>query len=117
MLNVLLAEDDATMLTLLETLLKMEGFQVATIKPDEDVIATLRIMKPDTLLLDVHLGERNGLEILDLIRGDRMISNTRVVMTSGMSIGEECLRHGADDFLLKPYTPDELIDLLSINKP
>ncbi len=112
MVKVLLAEDDTTMISLLETLLTMEGFQVSATQPDADILQAVRTGTPDVLLLDVHLGEQNGLDILDSIRNDDEINKIRVVMTSGMSLKEECLRHGADDFLLKPFTPDELIDLL-----
>jgi two-component system OmpR family response regulator len=112
MVKVLLAEDDLTMISLLNTLLTMEGFQVAAAQPEADIPTAIRLDKPDVLLLDVHLGDQNGLEIIDTIRGDVEMKGIRVVMTSGMSLKDECLRHGADEFLLKPYTPDELIQLL-----
>ncbi len=112
MVKILLAEDDVTMVSLLQTLLTMEGHQVLTIGADMDVPALARREMPDVLLLDVHLGARNGLDILDNIRNDGDTRGIRVVMTSGMSLKDECMSHGADEFLLKPYTPDELIEVL-----
>lgn len=110
--KVLLAEDDATMVSLLKTLLKMEGFEVIALSENADVPAEIRKEKPDVLLLDVHLGPQNGLDILDSIYGSSATNATRVVMSSGANVKEDCLRRGAYGFLLKPYMPDELISLL-----
>jgi CheY-like chemotaxis protein len=112
MAKVLLAEDDATMVSLLKTLLKMEGFEVLALESDSDVPAAVQHEKPDVLLMDVHLGHQSGMEILETIRRDNGLANLRVVMTSGMNMREECLQHGANAFLLKPFMPDDLIQLL-----
>jgi CheY-like chemotaxis protein len=110
--KILLAEDDATMVSLLKTLLKMEGFEVVALAADADVPNAVRIEKPDVVLLDVHLSRQSGLEILDAIRGAPDIKGMRVVMSSGANVKEECIRRGANGFLLKPYMPDDLIKLL-----
>ena len=113
--KVLLAEDDETMVSLLKTLLKMEGYQVVALDAESDVAAAVRREKPDVLLLDVHLFEQSGLEILERLRRAKETRSTCVVMTSGMNIKDECLRRGANDFLLKPYMPDDLFDILDRN--
>ncbi|MBN1303580.1 MAG: response regulator [Anaerolineales bacterium] len=110
--KVLLAEDDMTMLSLLKTLLKMEGFQPVEINLDEGVLQAVVQVTPDIVLLDVHLPRESGLEAIKEIRASEDVSGTRVVMTSGMNLKEECILNGADAFLLKPYMPDELIALL-----
>jgi DNA-binding response OmpR family regulator len=112
MAKVLLAEDDTTMVSLLKTLLKMEGFDVVALDVDSDVPAAVQQERPDVLFMDVHLGNQNGMEILDAIRGNNHVSNVRVVMTSGLNVREECLRHGANAFLMKPFMPDDLLKLL-----
>ena len=110
--KVLLAEDDMTMVSLLTTLLKMEGFTVVALLADADVPAAVRKEKPDILLLDVHLLHQSGFDILSAIRNSEDISGTRVVMSSGANVREECMSHGANGFLMKPYMPDELITIL-----
>jgi DNA-binding response OmpR family regulator len=112
MAKVLLAEDDPTMKSLLQTLLTMEGFEVRLLDKDSDVSAAVQEEKPDILLMDVHLGKQSGIEILETIRSDHDLSNVRIVMTSGLNVQEECLSHGANAFLLKPFMPDDLIRLL-----
>jgi len=112
MTKIMLAEDDVTMVSLLTTLLKMEGFTVVALKADDDVPAAVRREKPNVLLLDVHLMHQSGFEILDSIRNSEDISDTRVVMSSGSNVKEECMYHGANGFLMKPYMPDDLITIL-----
>lgn len=112
MAKVLLAEDDLTMVSLLKTLLKMEGFEVAALNTGSNVPAEVGHERPDILLLDVHFGNQSGVEIIQAIRKNKDFSNLRVVMTSGMSMKDECLRAGANAFLLKPFSPDDLLRLL-----
>ena len=112
MAKILLAEDDVTMVSLLKTLLKMEGFEVLALKTGADVPAEVGHKKPDVLLLDVHFGNQNGVEIVQEIRQNNDLSKLRVVMTSGSSMQEECMRAGANAFLMKPFSPDDLIRLL-----
>ena len=112
MAKILLAEDDTTMLSLLKTLLKMEGFEVVLLDADTDVPAAVQQERPDTVLMDVHLGGQNGLQILESIRSNQDLADVRVVMTSGLNMREECIRRGASAFLLKPFMPDDLISVL-----
>jgi CheY-like chemotaxis protein len=115
MSKVMIAEDDATMVSLLKTLLKMEGFETVVLDVTANVPEAIRVERPDVLLLDVHLSHQSGLEILDSIRSSSDIKNVRVVMSSGANVKEECMAHGANGFLLKPYMPDDLISLLKRN--
>ena len=107
--KVMLIEDDPTMLSLLRTLLKMEGFDTATLGEHEDVLEALRREIPDVVLLDVNLKFGNGIDFLRRIRTDKVLEKTIVIMSSGMPLESECLAAGADSFLLKPYMPDALI--------
>jgi two-component system phosphate regulon response regulator PhoB len=113
--KVMLAEDDATMVSLLKTLLKLEGFEVVALTGDADVPAAIRAEKPDVLLLDVHLLHQSGLEIVSELRKSPDTAGVRVVMSSGANVKDECISAGANAFLLKPYMPDDLIALLKKN--
>jgi len=113
--TIMLAEDDLTMVTLLKTLLGMEGYQVIELDADDDVFEAVQRTQPDVLLMDVHLQKVNGLDVLDQVRASDDTRNIPVVMASGLNVGDECLRRGANDFLLKPYMPDDLLKLLAKN--
>jgi DNA-binding response OmpR family regulator len=113
MKKVLLADDDYTMVSLLKTLLTMEGYEVETLldKPGE-IVNNIRKIKPDILLMDVYLGDRNGLDVVRKVRKAAGLKDIRIVMVSGIDKTEECKAAGADEFLLKPYMPSELFDIL-----
>lgn len=112
MAKILLAEDDATMVSLLKTLLKMEGFEVLALDVNSDVPDAVQREKPLALFMDVHLGGQSGMEILEVIRKNKDLSGVRVVMTSGLNVKDECLSRGANAFLMKPFMPDDLLNLL-----
>jgi len=112
MSKVMLIEDDKTMLSLLSTLLKMEGYQIVTLTTEqtvESLLATLRREKPDAALVDVHLQQASGLDLLARLRQDPELGSIRILMSSGLDMSVESKKAGADDFILKPYMPDELI--------
>ena len=111
----MLAEDDSTMVTLLETLLGMEGYQVVSLNVNDDIFESVQRDRPDVLLLDVNLPNANGLDVLDQVRSADETKDLRVVMASGLNLEQECLQHGANGFLLKPYMPDDLLNLLKEN--
>ncbi len=112
MSKVLLAEDDRTMVTLLTTLLKMEGYEVVALDVHADVPSAVSRENPDALLMDVHLGEQSGLDIVQNIRKDLANTNVNIVMTSGLNMRDECMERGANHFILKPFMPDDLLKLL-----
>ena len=112
MAKILLAEDDETMISLLKTLLKMEGFEVVEVDVNADVPNMVRQEMPDAIFMDVHLGGKNGLQILESIRKNQDFANIRIVMTSGLNMRDECLSRGASAFLLKPFMPDDLLNVL-----
>ncbi|HWQ03862.1 MAG TPA: response regulator [Longilinea sp.] len=108
MLKILLIEDDATMMSLLTKLLEMEGFQI--LFPSKltqgEILDTISETQPDLVFTDVLMKQVNGLEIVSKIPANRAY---RILMTSGLDVETECLKAGADGFILKPYFPEELI--------
>jgi CheY-like chemotaxis protein len=112
MAQIMLIEDDITMLSLLKTLLEIEGHQVIKYMAEDDLLEPIRRSQPDMILLDVHYRRINGLDIMRAIRQDPQLSGIRVIMASGQDVAAECKAAGADDFLLKPFMPEHLIQRL-----
>jgi DNA-binding response OmpR family regulator len=112
--KIMLVEDDATMVSLLQTLLQMEGYQVVKMKEEtlENILSIVRQEQPDLALVDVHLKELNGFDVLSALIKERGPAGMGVVMSSGMECRSQCLQNGADDFILKPYMPDDLITVI-----
>ena len=111
MKNILIIEDDKATRQLLKTLFELENYKTDVIenKNTDYIIDFIKDNKPDFIMLDVHLKELDGIQILQRIRSNPEFSNIRVLMASGMDHESECIENGADGFLLKPYSPKELL--------
>ena len=117
MTKVLLAEDDYTMVSLLKTLLNLEGYQVVSVLDKAgNIMDNIRAEMPDVILMDVYLGSVNGMNLVKELRNDEALKNIQIIMASGMNMREACMAAGANEFLLKPYMPDDLLRLLSANQ-
>ena len=110
--RVLVVDDDRTMISLLQTLLELEGFTVLATTLGWNALHMAREENPDVILMDVHLADGDGLQVLREMRTDPDLAKARVIMTSGLDMVEECRQAGSNDFLLKPYAPDQLVGIL-----
>jgi DNA-binding response OmpR family regulator len=114
MSRIMLVEDDPTMLDLLSTLLKLEGFEVVFFDEGIGILDSIKERRPDLIVMDVHLRlgggkEISGFDLLEKIRTDAVLKRTKVIMSSGMDLRFESKESRADDFILKPFMPEELI--------
>lgn len=112
MAKVMLVEDDYTMRSLMRSLLQFEGFEVVGLDGRGDQQALVEAMRseaPDLVILDVHLGQADGFDLLRRVRQVQGLDSLRVLMSSGMDLRERCAAEGADGFIMKPYMPDELV--------
>ena len=117
MSKVLLIEDDDIMISLLETLLGFDGYEVVAYISGEDVIQVVRREQPDVILIDVNLknlgiNHITGLDLVEQIRSNKDIKHTGVILSSGINYQQESKAAGADAFLLKPFMPDDLLKLI-----
>jgi DNA-binding response OmpR family regulator len=110
MTKIMLIEDDPTMLSLLGTLLEFEGYEPIKLKKFDKILPEIEENKPDLVLMDVHLAQVDGIELLTEIRNQDELQGLKIIMSSGMDVSDECKEKGADAFILKPYMPEELIN-------
>ena len=113
MIKILIVDEDQTMVKLLRTILEMDGFEVIQIGLGSAVLDGIRAERPDVVLMDIHLADANGLEILETVRADANLSQQKVIMISGLDMKIECAEQGANAFIQKPYTPDQLSALIN----
>lgn len=108
MAKVMIVDDDQTTTSLLETLLELDGFEVKTISRGGDVIVAAETFLPDIFLMDYHLHDVQGVDVLRDIRKHENLSAIPVVIASGMDVEMEVMDAGANKFLVKPFEPAEL---------
>ncbi len=109
MKTVLVVDDEAKIIRLARDYLEHAGFAVLTAGDGRAALATVRSAKPDLVILDLGLP---GLDGLDVTRAVRKDSNVPIIMLTAR--GEESdklvgLELGADDYIVKPFSPKELV--------
>ncbi len=111
--TILVVDDDETISKLLKTVFELEGYQAAVVSRLDDVVPTVRRLKPALVLMDVHVLHGDTLDVLRELRSDEILKTVPVVMTSGMDRSAECLDAGADVFVLKPFRPSEVLTVVA----
>ena len=111
MQRLLVVEDDPQMSTGLMLFLESEGYEVKLVGDGESGLReAVALPSYDLIILDAKLPERNGFEVLREIRAKGV--STPVLMLTGLGAHEDKMRGfelGADDYLTKPFSTDELI--------
>jgi CheY-like chemotaxis protein len=111
-MRLLIVEDDQTMRSLLKMLLELEGFSVDVVNviTQSSIEDSIKANQPAVILMDVHLQKINGIDLLISLKAK--YPAIKFIMSSGMDMQPECTRAGADHFIMKPYMPEDLIQLL-----
>ena len=109
----MLVDDDQSMMSLLKTLLELDGHSVITHANPVTVLEKLAVEKPQVVIMDIKLKGGDGLSLLRAIRQTQDKVQMPVIMASGLDAKEECLLAGANDFVLKPYSPPVLMEMVA----
>ena len=112
--KILIADDSASMRSILKDLLLRNGFDVAgEAENGKEVLALYEKIKPDVVTLDIMMPEMNGIQILKEIK--ERYPESRVVMSASMGQQElvvEAIRAGADDFFIKPVQTERVVEAI-----
>ena len=109
---VVLADDDATTIVLISTILKHFNFACEVAHDGSQAFEIARAKKPDLVLLDVSMPKMNGFEALTALRGDSATRNIPIVLVSGHHDEADVVKGftlGADDYISKPFNSGELM--------
>lgn len=112
--KVLIVEDEGDMCLLMNIILNDEQMELDHVKSLSGAADYLKSQKPDVVLLDNKLPDGYGVDFLSVIK--KISPSTRIIMITGFdpSAGDVALENGADEFLIKPFTKDQL--KASVNK-
>lgn len=109
--RILVVDDDPAVCDLIRLTLTLEGVEVAVVHDGRSALAHLRSHPVDVVLLDRLMPGMDGLEVLAAMRADPEIAAVSVVLVTGVdgtARAVEGLDTGADDYIVKPFDPDEL---------
>jgi DNA-binding response OmpR family regulator len=112
MTRVLVVEDDRDIAELVERYLQKAGFSTEVLSSGRDALKALAERPPDLLLLDLMLPQVDGLEICRVARGNSRTAAIPIIMLTARADESERivgLEIGADDYIAKPFSPNELV--------
>ena len=116
MKRVLIVEDQPEIRKLIRLTLEFEPYQLHEADNGADGLRMAAQVQPHLILLDVVMpGELDGLQVCAQVRVMPLLAQTRVVLLSARSLGQDLRagqQAGADDYLVKPFSPLQLIELL-----
>jgi len=109
--SILIIDDDPAGSQLLMTLLRLEGYQAYQLENWKDPVSDVDRIRPDLVLMDVYLQNRNGLDLLRQLRTYSYpdVARTPVLMISAEDQAARCQRAGANAFLEKPFGIQDLV--------
>lgn len=116
MAKILVVDDDLDILELLKYNLPKSGYDVSCAENGEKAIEVARKFKPDLILLDVMMPEKDGVEVCDILRDDPMFNDTFIVFLTARNEDYTqiaCYESGADDYIVKPIRPRVLLSRIS----
>jgi twitching motility two-component system response regulator PilH len=112
MAKVMVVDDAYSELKLIESILRTAGHQVVTLIDGEALEERVTTEQPDVLLLDIVMPKRNGYELLRALKRNQQTRSMPVVLVSSKNQESDRVwgkRQGADDYLTKPFTSDQLL--------
>ncbi len=104
----MIVDDDRNTVKLLQTLLELDGYEVSIAPRGADVIPNAEQSNPDIFLMDYHLADMDGVDVIRKLRVHPTFANTPILMTSGLDVEDEALEAGANKFIVKPFEPGDL---------
>ncbi len=111
--KVMIVDDDRNTVKLLQTLLELDGFVVVVAGRGADVMSVAEQAKPDLFLMDYHLADMDGVDVVRELRKHETFAKTPIVMASGLDVEDEAKDAGVDHFMIKPFEPSDLAPLFN----
>jgi two-component system alkaline phosphatase synthesis response regulator PhoP len=110
--RILVVDDDREIVRLVRTYLEKSNYEVLTAYDGETALHILRRERPDLVLLDLMLPERDGWDVTRVVRGDSGLAAMPIIMlTARVEDPDKIvgLELGADDYVTKPFNPGEVV--------
>lgn len=116
--KILVVDDEQSILLAIRTLMELEGFEVQIAADGQTGLEQYRSFRPDLVLVDVMMPKLNGYEMVRQIRTDPTSLDTRIIYLTAKGMENnrrEGYSTGADDYIVKPYAMEELLEVVHSN--
>lgn len=112
MYSILIIEDNPSICGNMELILQMEGFDVRTASDGTSGLAMMREKRPDLILCDIMMPAMNGHSLLEFLKGETSFVDIPFIFVTALGERSDVRRGmsaGADDYLTKPFSAEELL--------
>jgi len=112
MTRVLVVDDDPGIVALVSYKLGRSGFEVDSVGDGQAAVDFVATQTPDLMMLDIMMPGLSGLEVLERLRASETTAKLPVIMLTAMAQESDVERGfelGADDYIIKPFSPRELL--------
>jgi len=113
--KILIADDSPTELKLLERALASSGHEILLAADGEEAETIIHRDRPDLLILDIVMPRKNGFQICRDLKADPELRDIKVIMVTSKDQDSDRfwgLKQGADEYVVKPFDPDLLRNLV-----
>src|ERR671935_1242992 len=110
--SILVVDDDPDIARFVEVNLRSAGYEVAVAGDGEEALDRADDIRPDLVLLDVMMPRLDGFEVAQRLRKNPQTANTSIIMLTAKALSSDKvtgLQSGADDYIIKPFDPIELL--------
>jgi diguanylate cyclase (GGDEF)-like protein len=110
--TILVVDDDPNIARVIEVTLRSAGYDVAVAADGQEALEKAGELRPDLVLLDVIMPRIDGFEVARRLRKNIRTSNTCIIMLTAKALSADTvtgLQSGADDYVIKPFDPIELV--------
>lgn len=110
--EILIVDDEPNVVVPIQFLMEQQGYRVMIAERGEDALDLIYQYKPDLVLLDIILPGIDGFEVCEIIRLNPEYRNIKIIFLTALGREEQIARGltlGADAYITKPYSSDELI--------
>jgi DNA-binding NarL/FixJ family response regulator len=114
--RILVIDDEAKMRTHTAELLRLENYEVTEARNGREGVESARATPPDLIVCDITMPEMNGHRVLETLRGDVRTAHVPFIFLTGWGEKDDVragMNLGADDYLVKPVDPAELLAAVS----
>ena len=110
--KILIADDEPDILEIISYNLGGEGYEIITAKDGEEALHKSKLFKPDLIVLDVMMPNKNGMEVCKTLRSLPDFQDTLIIFLTALNDELSHIRgleYGADDYISKPVSPKVLV--------
>ena len=115
--RILIVDDTKDILTVVARRLKSWGYEALTADSGEEGLKIIREQKPDLVLLDIMMPKMKGRDVCSLIKANPETARIPVIFLTALGLADHVkagMELGADDYLVKPFEPEELKERIMI---